>query len=336
MDSKRFEIPFFILLITFAVGLVAFIFFPYLDAIVLAIALAILFHPVYILLQRYMPNWKALSALITVLFAMAVIIIPVIFFGVKIFQEAQMLYMNFISGNTGPVIGFLHDKLNTFIPWLNIDLSQYVKQLLEIVVASLGPLFSRAANLVITIFLALSAFYYLLMDAERLKKSVMGVIPLSAVHTEKIIRKLGNMASSVIRGSLIVAIIQGTLVGLGFFIFGLQNPVLWGTIAIVVSFIPVVGTAIVIIPGMISMILSGNAVSSIGFALWCFLLVGLVDVFLRPRLIERDVKIHPMLVLFSVLGGMVIFGATGFILGPLALSLLLALIQIYPELIKSQ
>ncbi len=332
MDSKRFEIPFFILLIAFAVGLVAFIFFPYLDAIVLAIALAILFHPVYMLLQKHMP--KGLSAFITVIFAMAIIIIPVIFFGFKIFQEAQALYTDFISGNTGPVIGFLHGKLNEFIPWLHIDLSQYAKQLLGIVVASLGPIFSRVSNLAITIFLALSAFYYLLMDAERLKKAVIGVIPLSATHTEKIIHKLDSMASSAIRGSLIVAIIQGVLVGIGFFIFGLQNPVLWGTIAIVVSLIPVIGTAIVIIPGMISMMLSGNVAGSIAFALWCFLLVGLVDVFLRPRLIERDVKIHPMLVLFSVLGGMVIFGATGFILGPLALSLLLALIQIYPELIK--
>lgn len=335
MDSRHFENQFFAALVLFATVLMAFIFFPYLESIVLAVVLAILFKPVYRMLLKFIPRWEGIVAFITVLFAIAVIIIPLLFFGFKIFQEAQGLYSSFISGNAGPIVDFLHGQLNKFAPWMEVDFNQYAKQALEIIIGNLGSIFSKLAGVFITVFLGSIAFYYFLKDSSKIKEAIFRISPLSQEITDKILSKLNIMANSAIKGSLAVAVIQGVLVGLGFFIFGINNSVLWGSVAIIAALIPFVGTAIVIIPGILSLVLSGNIIPAAGFALWGILLVGLVDNLLRPRLIERNVKIYPLSILFSVLGGFAVFGATGFLLGPLVLSLFLTLVEIYPSFIKS-
>lgn len=333
MDSKHFEISFFMWLALLSTALMVFIFFPFLDAIVIAITLAVLFHPLYIYLKRFMPKFEGLASFFTVLFSIIIILTPLVFFGFQILKEAQGLYNNLTSSNTIPVISFFHEQLNKLAPWFNIDIKQYVEQIISSLVGNLGLIVSKLSNIAMTLFLSLVAFYFLLKDSRKLKDSVIKISPLSEENTHKIISKLSSTTKGVIKGSLIVASVQGILVGFGFWIFGLDNPVLWGSVSIVASLIPVVGAGLVVVPGIISLILSGSMLNSIGFAIWCFLLVGVADNFLRPYLIENNSNIHPLLVLFSVLGGLVIFGATGFLLGPLVLSFFLALIEIYPIII---
>jgi predicted PurR-regulated permease PerM len=333
MQNKNYEISFFIGILLLAIALVFYIFYPYLSAIVLAVSLAVLFHPVYLLILKYFPKHSGMAAAFTVLAALVIILMPLIFFGFRIFQETQGLYLHFTSGNKSMFTDFISNGLGKYFPWLSIDVTQYIKQSLSLLLKELGPFFSGLSNMGIVMILTLFSFYYLLKDSSNLKIAILKISPLSRDHTAEIISKLIRTAKSIIKGSLLIAAAQGIIVGIGFFFFGLSNPVLWGSVAIFASLIPVVGTALVIIPGMISLFLLGNMFGTAGLALWCFPLILLIDNFLRPHLVDKDLKIHPVLVLFSVIGGLAVFGPMGLLLGPLALSFLIALLDIYPKLI---
>lgn len=336
MSPRYFETISFLGLSLLAIALMVFIFSPYLGAIVLAITLAIIFNPVYHNLRRLMPRFAGIASFVTVIFAIIIILVPLIFFGFQIFQEAQGLYVNLTTNHTISVVSFFNEQINKIAPWLNFNLQKNVEQIIGSLVGSFGLIVSGLLNIALVIFLALVSLYFFLKDGYKLKEAVIKVSPLSEANTNKIISKLSRTTKAVIKGSLIVALVQGICVGLGFWLFGLDNPVLWGSVSVVASLIPVVGAALVVIPGMISFILSGNMLAAIIFAFWCFSLTGAADYFLRPLLIEKDVDIHPLMVLFSVLGGLATFGATGFLLGPLILSFFLTLVEIYPTIVLKQ
>lgn len=327
------ETPFFIGLLLLAAGLAVFIVLPYLNAIVLAATLAILFHPVYRGLRRVLPGHEALASFIAVCIALVVIVTPLVLFGLQIVKEAQGLYGQFASGENWPALSFMRAQIEKTAPWVNLDFSQYLRQMLQAVLANLGAAISGLANIAGILFLTFFSLYYFLKDSGKIRDAVIKISPLSHGHTEEILTKLYSMANSVIKGSLVVAIAQGALVGIGFVLFGLSNPVLWGSVAVIAALIPVAGTALIVVPAAALLAFSGHLVQSVGFIIWGFVIVGLVDNFLRPKLIERNVKIHPLLVLLSVLGGLSVFGVMGFVLGPLILSLLLTLVEIYPSLI---
>jgi predicted PurR-regulated permease PerM len=333
MESKQIEKQFFVALLLIALGLVFFIFLPYLDAIVLAVTLAILSNPFYRSMRKAMPRWEGIAAFLTVMLAVVVILTPLTFFGFRIFGEAQQLYVRFASGDGGTAFTAFSKQVEQFAPWLKIDITSNTKQILGALIQNLGVIFSKLAGVIGTFFLALIALYYFLKDGAKLRRAIVQVSPLSLPHTEEILAKLGVMANSVIKGSLVIAIIQGVLVGLGFLVFGVPNPVFWGAVSIIASLIPFLGTAIVVVPAVIYLFVGGNTIPAFGLVGWGIFAVGLIDNFLRPQFIERDAKIHPFLVLLSVLGGIALFGMTGFLLGPLVLSLLLALLDIYPSLI---
>ncbi len=138
MASGRFEIQFFAGLLLLSAALMIFVFYPCLNALVIAIALAVIFHPIYARLLRLMPKWEWLAALITVMLTIAVILVPLTIFGFKIFAEAQALYTSFASGDKGPLLEFLHGKLAELTPGLNLDLTQYTQQILSALLGNLG------------------------------------------------------------------------------------------------------------------------------------------------------------------------------------------------------
>ncbi len=183
-------------------------------------------------------------------------------------------------------------------------------------------------------FLFLFTFYYLLKDAQKLKRISLAASPLSGEENEAILNKLELAINSVVRGNLAIALIQGILASIGLTIFGVPNPVLWGMVAAITSLIPTVGTSLVILPAILYLFLNNQIFQAAGLAIWGMVVVGLIDNFLGPKLVGRGMKLHPLLVLLSVLGGAVLFGPIGFLLGPLVLSLFFALFNIYFSLVK--
>ncbi len=334
MSNEHFEIKFFLGLLLCALALVVLVFLPALNAIVLGLTFAVLFHPLYTKLRKVMSKREWLAALTTVIVAVIVILVPLTFFGVKIVGEAEGLYTRLTSGAGAPLLESLHGGLQRVAPWLDVDPSQYVKQVLEIVIANVGSVLSGFASVVGTFLLAFFILFYLLKDGAAIGNTITRVSQLSRDRTDEILSKLRGMANSVLKGSLVISVIEGIAVGVGFWIFGLPNPALWGLISIVVALVPVVGIALIVVPAAIFMIFEGNIVAMIGFVVWILLVVALMENVLRPRFISRSTKVHPLLVLLSVLGGISFFGAMGFILGPLVLSFFLALLEIFPAIIS--
>ena len=174
----------------------------------------------------------------------------------------------------------------------------------------------------------------MLRDGQKFKKEVFGLSPLADNYDQDIFDFVERAVNAVVHGSLVVGLVQGILVGIGFTVFGVPNAVLWGALAAIVSLIPTVGTAVIVIPAVIYLIIVSSPALAIGLAVWGIFVVGLADNFLKPILMNRGVRLQPLLVLLSVLGGLAFFGPIGFIAGPVIVSLGFSLLRLYPLVLK--
>lgn len=320
-----------------------FVFRPFLYALILAAIFAVAFQPLYQAILGYVHGRRGLASLLTIVTATVAIFVPLIFLGKQIFQEANQLYF-YLSGAGGK--NAIIDRLDVWVASsqqsfpllqnLSIDLEQLLKQGTAWLLRHLGPVFSGFVKLAVNFFIFLLALYYLLKDGERLKNAVVAISPLADIHDRAIIEKLKKAVNSVLKGSLLIALIQGVLTALGFTIFGLPNAVLWGSVSAVAALIPGLGTMLVLGPAIIILFIVGELFAATGLLVWGATVVGLVDNFLGPRLLGGDTELHPLLILLAVLGGIGFFGPIGFLLGPLTISLLFALIDIHLYFMKKK
>ena len=338
MDKLNFETIFFFLFFIGIIVLSFFIFLPYIGALVIALTLTIIFRPAYKKLLKILRNKNTLAALLTILVIVILVLIPIVFFSSQIFQEARELYISFANNKTSDFLSKTIITFENYIPApfnaFSIDAHSYIKQGLEWVVQNLSSFFSGFLQFIISFFLTFLALFYLLKDGDKLKENILKLSPLSGENTKKIIEKIKNAINSVVKGVLVIALVQGILTGIGFKIFGIPNPALWGSLAMFSALIPSIGTSIVIIPGILFLFFTSKIFGAVGLTIWGFVAVGLIDNFLAPILIERGIKIHSFLILLSVLGGLSVFGVIGFLLGPIILSLLFAFFDIYLNLTK--
>lgn len=336
-NHSKSELYFLLVLLAIVLVITFFIFKPFLYALVFAVIFATIFGSLHRKMLGAMPERSGLAAFLSTLIVLAVVIIPFTLFGVQIFQEASVLYSSLTSN--GGIVSFSHslekainnlDIFSTSSIKISLNLSQYFKPGLNWVLQNLGFIFSNVAQIMASVFISLIALYYLFKDGEKFKRIVVALSPLEDIHDEVIFSKLKLAINSVVRGSLAVAVVQGVFTAVGFAVFGISNAVFWGSVAIVAALIPGIGTALVMIPAIIYLFVIGNVLSAVGLFVWGVIVVGLVDNFLRPKLVERATRLHPFLVLLSIFGGVSFFGPLGFLLGPLVLSLLFALLEIYP------
>lgn len=341
MNHQRSELYFLLILLTGVFILAFFIFKPFLFALILAIVFTTVFQPLHRKILVTTQERRGLAAFLATVAVLVVVIVPLIFLGIQIFQEATGLYSSLTLN--GGVTGFSRDisaiiqNLTRFSPVpmeISLDINQYLKQGLSWLLQHLGPLFVNVAQAMMGVFIFLIALYYLFKDGRKLKTAIIALSPLQDIHDETIFNKLTLAINSVIRGNLAVALIQGTLTAMGFAIFGVPNATLWGSVAAITALIPGIGTALVLFPAILYLYFNGETTSAIGLLLWGITAVGLVDNFLGPKLVERGMRLHPFLILLSILGGMGFFGPLGFLLGPLVLSLLFALLEIYSTIKK--
>ncbi|MGC9599559.1 MAG: AI-2E family transporter [Minisyncoccia bacterium] len=336
MDARRSETWFFVALLAVALFLTWSILAPYVGMLVFAGTLAFLFQPPYQKLLRVF-RYESLAAFATIIIVTLIVFVPLGFFGVRIFGEATALYAS-LTAHGGFDFGaaltnFLHAHFKNFpIPNLTFNVSNYVQQGLTWLIQNLGSLFSGVTQIFFTAFLSLLGLFYFLKDGERLKNWVTGIVPLAPEYSEDIVREMETVGSSVVKGTLMVAVIQGIVMGIGFFLFGIPDPTFWGTLVVFTSIIPIVGTWLVVVPAIAYLLFTGQTALGIGLAIWSAILVNLIYNVLSPQLMHRGVHLHPYLILLSVLGGIGLFGPIGFLTGPLIMALLFSLLKIYTKL----
>lgn len=341
MNHPKTELYFLLALLSGTFVLAFFIFKPFLYALILAIVFATVFGPVHEKVLRITRGRGALSALLATLSVLLVVVTPLIFLGVQLFQESTQLYSS-LASNGGATdisrsVSAALQGLTRFSPVpieFSVDINQYVQQGLSWLLQHLGPLFASFAKVVMGIFIFLIALYYLFKDGHKLKATIIAVSPLQDAHDETIFNKLTVAINSVIRGNLAVALIQGILTAAGFALFGVPNAALWGSVAAIAAVIPGIGTALVLLPAILYLYAVGETLPATGLLLWGMTAVGLIDNFLGPKLAGREMRIHSFLILLSILGGLSFFGPLGFLFGPLVLSLLFVLLEVYSAINK--
>ncbi|MBI2627666.1 AI-2E family transporter [Candidatus Nomurabacteria bacterium] len=330
MQTKIIERYFFFGLLVATFIFTFFIFRPFWIVLVLGLSFSIVLYPVYEWLnKRKLPNW--LASFLTVFLFAVVLCGPLLGIGAVVFNQSQdVYYMVTDNKNTGPFLDLIEAKVNKILPeGMIFDINKKTTDFISYVSNNIANIFTTTVSAFFSFILMLLIVFYFLKDGAQWKKAIIVLSPLGDKDDEKIISRLVQAVNGVIKGSLLIALIQGVSLGFGLWIFGIPNGALWGMVAAITSLIPTLGTALVSIPAIVFLFVTGNTASAIGLLVWAVIMVGMIDNFLGPLIVGKKINISSLLILFSVLGGISLLGPVGILVGPLTISLLYTLISIY-------
>jgi predicted PurR-regulated permease PerM len=335
---------FFAVCILFMVYLGYLLVEPFLVQIFLAVVLVVSFSPLYTYLEKLFKGKRALASAVACFFIFIILAVPFFLLAGIITSQALDLY-NTVShmlindqlqetvrdglGRLTPFITEFEERLGLEQTDVLGYVGELVREVSNLLYANLTGLLKRVTNLLIGMALVLFVTFFLLMDGGVMSEKLMALSPLPKGMNQKINSDILNSLRATLRGTVVLAVIQGLAGGLGFWLFGVPNALFWGTVMVFASVVPLIGTALVWAPAGTYLILSGHVGEALGMMAWC-LMAGLTcDNVLRPRLIAGQANLHPLLTFFSILGGLSLFGVVGLILGPLILALLLSLLKVY-------
>jgi predicted PurR-regulated permease PerM len=190
-------------------------------------------------------------------------------------------------------------------------------------------IYNSTSSFIFILVVCFFGLYYFFKDGEAILKKLMDLSPLPTNQEKEIFEKFNQMTVATIKGTLIIALIQGLLIGVVFWIAGVQAPTLWGLLTAIISIIPLLGSVLVWLPVGIVLLFLGSYWQAILVLVAGAVVVSSVDNLLRPKLIEGETSLHPLLVFLSTLGGIAVFGPLGFVIGPVVIVLLIAFLEIY-------
>lgn len=216
-------------------------------------------------------------------------------------------------------------------PWIAERLREFAGKAGGALVGGLAAATMGTLSFLLQLFVALYAVYFFLLDGRHLVSRVLDQTPLRVEERILLVERFQSVARATLRGSLLIGVIQGGLAGLAFWAGGIPAPAFWGAVMVVLSVIPAVGAGLVWVPAVAWLVVTGSVGAAIGVGIWCGVVVGTADNFLRPRLIGRDARMPDLLILLSTLGGLALFGAPGFLLGPIVAALFLTVWGIYGQ-----
>ena len=314
---------------------------PFFDVIFWAATIGILFHPVYRTIAEKWRMGRILSAFVTILLCLVLIIIPLSYILYNCVVEATLLYQR-LHSDQNSFVGYI-DRIKDSYPflqdWLHYagyDLER-IKSLLTKAALSASSFLARntvtlgentlgfLTNLALVLYIA----FFLLMDGTKIQELLIKALPFGD-HREKLLfRKFAEVTRATVKGSLLVAAAQGALGGVIFWLLDIHAALLWGVVMTALALIPVVGAALVWGPVAVYLLLTGDYWDGGILLAYGSTVIGLADNILRPLLVGRDTKLPDFLVLLSTLGGFVFFGMDGFVTGPTLAVLFVTVWQIF-------
>lgn len=342
----------FLGLFVIVVGLTFFVARPFLNALIVSAVVAYIFRPLYLWLNKKIKS-KNICALIVSLFILFLFITPLLFIIQSAAPDARYAYVRakqkIMAGEfievtcPSPNEHFLcrwQEKIRDIMqqPDIKYQISDAVSKVTGFIVDKISSIVLALPMILLNLFVIFFSVFYLLRDGDLLVANAKSILPIHPMHREHIFKRLRETARAVIFGAIVVAIIQGALGGLGFLIFGISSPLLWGVAMALFALVPFVGTAIIWVPAGIGLLLAGSAENNpaliwkgIGLLVYGTVIVAGVDNVLKPMLISEQSKIHPVLILVGVLGGLAAFGISGFIVGPLIVATFKVFLDIYKQ-----
>lgn len=307
-------------------------FMPFITALAFAAVLTTICYPLYERIRRVMPGHNAsLSALATTTLVVVLIILPIFWITSLLVTEALSIYRILNNGQYSLVeqLNNLEVAGERWLPGLEIDLADYLRQGARWFAGNLGAIFTGAASTLFSVFIAIISSFYFFRDGKKFMRELVRVSPLPDKDDTLIVKRMVSAIRGVAMGTILVAIIQGIIAAFGFVLFGYERAILFGTIVAIAALVPGIGPSVVFIPAGIYALFIGDYVTGIGILVWWLVAVSLIDNLLGPYLVSRSHPMHPFLILLSVLGGIFMFGPIGFIVGPVITSVFIVLLEIY-------
>ncbi|KQV36691.1 hypothetical protein ASC96_27200 [Rhizobium sp. Root1204] len=318
---------------------------PYYNAILWAVVLAIIFFPVHKQLERLLPGRRNIAALLTVLLCICLVIIPAMIILGSLIQEGTSLHQRISSNeiDLNDHLARFQDALPTFIDnWLNsLKLGGFTELLAKAASGVMragqsvaGGVLSFGQN-TLQFFISLGIMLYLLFflfrDGAALGRTIRHTIPLSDAYTRQFVDKFAAVVRATVRGNIIIAVIQGTIGGIAFWALGIEAAPLWGVIMTFLSMLPVVGAVLVWLPVAIWLFIMGAWLKGLILAFIGMLVIGLIDNLLRPPVVGKGTRLPDYVVLISTLGGISLFGISGFVIGPLIAALFISAWSLFEQ-----
>ncbi|HEU4711693.1 MAG TPA: AI-2E family transporter [Pyrinomonadaceae bacterium] len=311
---------------------------PFLGVIAWATVLVILFYPVHKRIAKRL-NRPALAALISCLLVVLIILVPIGLITVAVFNELANALQSIQAGVnslldpnsrvSGPILNFV----GRFVDISQLRSEEFLLDRLkgvsgQIAGQTLGFL-GGLAGVLVQMFFVIFTMYYFFRDGENISRTVRDTLPLEREQAEGIMARTREVIDASVYGVITIAAIQGTLGGLAFWALGLRSALIWGVAMTFLSMVPMLGAFLVWVPAAIYLAVTGHWVKALMLAVWGTFVIGMIDNFLRPKLVGSRTRLHELLIFFSVLGGLSVFGVLGVVLGPVVLAITLALVEVY-------
>jgi predicted PurR-regulated permease PerM len=338
---RRFNRNYLLLLLFITFGAFLYMTRMFAQPVVLAAVFAGLFYPMFLWLTSKLKGKKTAAAAVTCLILIVGILIPLTLVGNMVAQEAISFYntaekqvTDFVDGSGGDIKetieGFIPEK---YIDITNIDwkqsLTNAAKTTGKVIADVISDTSKSALQALMNLFVILFTMFYFFQDGPALLKRLKYLSPLEDVHEERLISRFVSVSRATIKGTLLLGLIQGGLGGIILLIFGVKSALLWTVVMVIASIVPMIGPSIVLIPVGIIFIASGDIWQGIVVILCQVLIIGNIDNLLRPRLVGKDAQMHDLMIFFSTIGGIAVFGISGFIIGPILAALFLTILDIY-------
>jgi predicted PurR-regulated permease PerM len=341
-SSRQMILWFFLAVFTASCILMGWLLWPFLSVIILAIVVSGVFAPVYRFIHQKLNS--SLSSLLTCILIFLVLFLPLSFFVGILANEAWDLYLSARGALQNKPFMELLEKSDIF-DTINLFLAKFKIQItgeqLNKAIAEIGRvvglfLYEQARSIttnvfkfIVNFFFMLLIIFYLLIDSPRLVAFIVKLSPLPEDQDQKLIQKFKDIAAAILLGNGLGGVIQGTLGGMVFALFGIKSPVLWGVIMALLAFLPIVGIGAVFIPAAIMLFLQGRFAAGIFFIVFYIIVSVGIEYFFKPRLVGQRVRMHTLIVFLSIIGGLKLFGILGIIYGPLVVTAFLTLAEIY-------
>lgn len=314
------------------------IFQPFLTPIAWAMVFCVVFYPAYAFTLRFI-KLKAAASLVTLLLILIVIIGPFSYISYSLINEVSD-FVERSDADIRSLTALLSDErllsiLRKVEPYTGLEAPseeviienarKFGKKIIDWLSAGFGNVMSVAANFVIMAF----TIFFFLKDGPGFLQRIRNYLPFSEQQRDRLTSQIKDMIVSTIYGGVVVAIIQGMLGGAAFAILGIHSPIFWGCVMALMSFVPMLGTAIIWLPASALLLLQGAYVKGIGLILIGIFVISMVDNILKPLIIGGRTKMPTIVIFFTVLGGIKLFGLLGLVMGPLVFALFLSIFEIF-------
>jgi len=315
---------------------------PFLQAIFIAALFAAMFNPLYRTVLHTVGERQVLASVLTIMIVLFFVVVPVAFLLAVVTTQAVD-----IAQSAAP---WIRQQLST--PGLitqsleSLPLYSYIEPYRDVALERLGDVAGFASGWIVdavqkatlgtvsalfSVLIVLYTLFFFLMDGDRLLFYVLYYLPLNDEDETKLLLRFTSVTRATLKGTAVIGALQGTLAGTALYFAGIPSAVFWAVAMMVLSVVPGIGTAIVWIPAVIYLIVGAEYVTAAVVGIFCAVVVGTVDNVLRPKLVGNDTQLHELLIFFSTLGGLLMFGFMGFVIGPIIAALFVTLWELYGD-----